>query len=36
MPDSIRLILLCGAEECALLGMANPKNGRWIEARNKL
>jgi hypothetical protein len=36
MPDSIGLILLCGAEECALLGMANPKNGRWLGGRNQL
>jgi hypothetical protein len=32
MTDSVGLIPRYGADECALLGLADPKNGRWLEA----
>jgi hypothetical protein len=31
MPDIIELVLHRGAADCALLGIADPKSGRWLK-----
>jgi len=31
MIESAELIQRRGADVCALMGLANPKNGRWLE-----
>jgi hypothetical protein len=36
MIDLVGLILRYGANDCALLGFADPKNGRWLESRKGL
>jgi len=36
MTDSVGLTHRRNPDDCALLGLANPINGRWLEAWNKL